>query len=168
MTAGRPLAIVDIDGVVADVRHRLHHLQTGRGRRKDWDAFFAAASDDGVHSEGLAVVERLAHDHEIVFLTGRPERLRASTEQWLDINGLGGHGLVMRPEGDRRPAATIKVELIAELSRDRTIGIVVDDDPLVLAAASTAGHPTFAADWERRSVDAEAGLREAQEIEGRT
>ena len=40
MTDGRPLAIVDIDGVVADVRHRLHHLDR---RPKNWSAFFAAA-----------------------------------------------------------------------------------------------------------------------------
>ena len=37
----RPLAIVDIDGVVADVRHRLVHVQS---RPKDWDAFFDASS----------------------------------------------------------------------------------------------------------------------------
>ena len=40
MDSERPLAIVDLDGVVADVRHRLHHLE---GRRKDWGRFFAAA-----------------------------------------------------------------------------------------------------------------------------
>ena len=33
----RPLAIFDIDGVVADVRHRLHHLES---RPKGWDEFF--------------------------------------------------------------------------------------------------------------------------------
>ena len=35
------LAVFDVDGVVADVRHRLHHL--GRHR---WDRFFAAADRD--------------------------------------------------------------------------------------------------------------------------
>ena len=64
----RPLTIVDIDGVLADMRHRLHHLH---GPRKDWRAFFAAARHDEPHPEGLAVVERLREDHERVFLTGR-------------------------------------------------------------------------------------------------
>ena len=37
------VAVIDIDGVLADVGHRLHHIQ---GRPKDWAAFFAAAGDD--------------------------------------------------------------------------------------------------------------------------
>jgi hypothetical protein len=36
----RPLAVFDLDGVLADVRHRLHFLDR---RPKDWDGFFAAA-----------------------------------------------------------------------------------------------------------------------------
>ena len=59
----RPIAVVDLDGVVADVRHRLHFVQS---RPKDWYRFFAAARTDPAHPEGLAVVARLADDHEIV------------------------------------------------------------------------------------------------------
>ena len=39
--AGRPVVIVDIDGTVADVHHRLHHIE-GRGR-KNWKGFFFLA-----------------------------------------------------------------------------------------------------------------------------
>ena len=46
-----PLAVIDLDGVIADVRHRLHHL---KAKPKDWDAFFAAAArHDEAHPEGL-------------------------------------------------------------------------------------------------------------------
>ena len=100
--ADRPLAVVDIDGVLADVRHRLHHL---RRRPKDWQAFFAAARHDEALPEGLAVVERLRDDHEVVLLTGRPRELEADTRVGLDEHGLGDLRLVMRPSGDRRPAA---------------------------------------------------------------
>jgi hypothetical protein len=157
----RPLAIVDIDGVVADVAHRLHHLQ---GRRKDWDAFFDAAVDDTPLAEGLAVVARLEADHEVVFLTGRPERCRVDTERWLDRHGLGGHRLVMRPEGTRRPAAALKVQLLSSLARGRQVAVVVDDDPLVTAAMEAAGHPTFLAAWAERAPT----LHRAQEVEGRS
>jgi hypothetical protein len=159
------LAIIDLDGVVADVRHRLGHL---RGRRKDWGAFFAAATDDEVHPEGAAIVRTLASEHEIVFLTGRPQHLAAATERWLDDHGLGGHRVVMRPAGDRRPAAVVKVELLGELAAGRSVGVVVDDDPDVLAAMRRAGHPTFDADWERRSAAEERVVRRAQESDGRT
>ena len=143
----RPLAIVDIDGVVADVRHRLSHLDR---RPKDWDAFFAAAGDDTVHAEGAAVVAKLSEDHDVVFVTGRPARLRDVTAAWLDANGFGGHRLVMRGDGDRRPAAVVKLELIGELAAGREVGVVVDDEPAVLDAVRARGLPTFAAAWERR------------------
>lgn len=160
-----PIAIVDIDGVVADVRHRLHHIT---GRPKDWDAFFDAAVDDPPHAEGLGVVRRLAEGHEIVYVTGRPNRLRAATAEWLDRHDIGGHQLMMRPNGDRRPAAQVKVELLAELARGREIGMVVDDDVRVLAAMRAAGYPTFAANWEQRAIDEARALEAAQEREGRT
>lgn len=166
MADARPLAVVDIDGVVADVRHRLHHLER---RPKDWRGFFAAAPDDPPHDEGLAVVARLVEDdHEIVFLTGRPEQHRAATQAWLGRHDLGGHRLVMRPAGDRRPAAAVKVELLDELRGDRPVAVVVDDDRRVLAAMAEAGHPTFHADWERRDDAEQRVLWEAQEAEGRT
>ena len=46
----RPLAVVDIDGVLADVGHRLHFLDR---RPKDWKGFFAAARTDPPHPEGI-------------------------------------------------------------------------------------------------------------------
>jgi phosphoglycolate phosphatase-like HAD superfamily hydrolase len=165
MADQRPLAIIDIDGVVADVRHRLVHVER---RPKDWDAFFAAAPEDPPHPSGLDLVRRLAQDHEVVFLTGRPRRCRRDTVAWLERHGLGGHRLVMRPGGSRRPAAEVKVELLADLAADRVVGIVVDDDSAVIAAMRAAGHPTLHADWEQRSAPAEAALFDAQEIEGRS
>lgn len=161
----RDLAIVDIDGVLADTRHRLHHLQR---RPKDWKGFFAAAVDDQPHPEGLAVVERLAQDHDIVFLTGRPAAEEGSTRAWLERHGLGGHRLVMRPPRDFRPAAQVKVELLARLAEGRQVAIVIDDDPRVIDAMAAAGHPTLLADWEPRAPEDDATLQRAQEEEGRT
>ena len=159
------LAIVDIDGVVAAGRHRLHHI---RRKPKDWKRFFADAAKDLPHPEGLAIVERLAQDHEVVFLTGRPIAEQAATQAWLERHGLAGHRLVMRPARDFRPAAVVKVELLAELARGRRVAVVVDDDPDVIAAMEAAGHPTLLADWEPRAPEQEATLRTAQEREGRT
>ena len=161
----RPLAIVDIDGVVADVRHRVHFVEQ---RPKDWQRFFAAAADDEPHAEGLAIVERLAMDHEVVFLTGRPEHLRAATVSWLAEHGLHEHPVYMRPEGDRGPSARFKVRTLRDLARGRLVGVVVDDDPFVIEAMRDAGYVTWHADWEVRDAAEEASLIEAQEIEGRT
>jgi phosphoglycolate phosphatase-like HAD superfamily hydrolase len=161
----RPLAIVDLDGVVADVRHRLHHLT---GRRKHWDAFFAAAVDDPPHPEGIAVVERLQQDHDVVYLTGRPERCRADTEAWLDRHGIGGHPLHMRSGRDRRPAAVVKPDLLRTIGHGREVAVVVDDDDRVVEAMRRAGYQVLHADWEKRAAEEDAALARAQEEQGRT
>ena len=161
----RPLAIVDIDGVVADVRHRVHYVEQ---RPKDWKRFFAAAVDDDPHPEGLAVIDKLREDHDVVFLTGRPEHLRGDTVAWLARHDLAGHPLHMRPEGDRGPSARFKVRELRRLARGRTVAIVVDDDDLVIAAMREAGYTTLHADWETRDAAEQAALVEAQEVEGRT
>lgn len=164
-TPGRPWAVIDIDGVVADVRHRLRHLQ---GRRKKWDAFFAAAPNDPAHPEGMRLVGELAHEHEVVFLTGRPEHCRRDTIDWLDRHGLPTDRVLMRPADDRRPAAEVKAELLAAaVAGGCSVAVVVDDEQ-VLEAMRVAGYPTRRADWETRSTDADVALTEAQELEGRT
>jgi len=157
----RPLAVIDLDGVVADVRHRLHHIS---GSSKNWGAFFAGVGDDDVLAEGRAVLERLAGGHEIVYLTGRPERTRQATQDWLDGHELPRGRLIMRSDSDRRPARLLKPRLLRSLARDREVAVVVDDDDAVCAALREQGWPVLHADW----MTSPAPLREAQESEGRT
>lgn len=157
----RPLAVVDIDGVVADVRHRLHHIES---RPKDWAAFFAAADADPPLAEGVARVRALAADHDVVYLTGRPEHLRRATEEWLARHGIPGTRLLMRRRGDYRPARVTKADELRRLGRVRDVAIVLDDDPEVCAALRAAGWPVEQATWVPHS----STLRVAQEREGRT
>ncbi|HVA61867.1 MAG TPA: hypothetical protein VNG13_15230 [Mycobacteriales bacterium] len=157
----RPLAVIDIDGVVADVRHRLHHLER---RPKDWAGFFAAAPEDPPLAEGVVVVRDLAATHEIVYLTGRPARTRGDTRDWLARHHLPPGRIVMRADGDHRPARIAKVELLREVGADREVGVVIDDDAAVCTAVSAAGYPVRQADWAGRAPALEA----AQEVEGRT
>jgi hypothetical protein len=62
----------------------------------------------------------------------------------------------------------VKLERLDELARERSIGVVVDDDPRVLEAARRAGYPVFVADWETKTTESTRALRDAQESEGRT
>jgi hypothetical protein len=160
--AARPIAIVDLDGVVADVRHRLHHID---GAGKDWDAFFAGIPDDPPLAEGLAVVERLlAEGHEIVFVTGRPERTRGDTERWLARHRLPRARVLMRRDGDRRPARQVKRAIVRRLATDRTVAVVVDDDPAVCDALEADGRAVYRAHW----MDRADPLHQAQERDGTT
>ncbi|SHF48635.1 hypothetical protein SAMN05443575_0070 [Jatrophihabitans endophyticus] len=152
------LAVFDVDGVVADVRHRLHHLDRGA-----WHRFFRAAGDDGLLPEGARLVADLGSRHEIVWLTGRPEWLREVTARWFAEHGLPAGELVMRPDGDFRPAPAYKLGALRRLA-PRGVHAVVDDDDEVVAAALAAGFPAVLADWVPRT----RRLRRAQDREGRT
>ncbi|MCW2499545.1 MAG: hypothetical protein JWN87_1221 [Frankiales bacterium] len=157
----RPLAVFDIDGVLADVQHRLHRLEH---RPPDWAGFFADAVHDEVHPEGVALAVEAARDCEVAYLTGRPEGCRADTERWLQEHGLPDGRLVMRRSGDRRPARRAKPQLLRGLAAGRTVAVVVDDDLEVCDAYAADGWTVLQADWADRS----AALQRAQEDEGRT
>jgi phosphoglycolate phosphatase-like HAD superfamily hydrolase len=156
----RPIAVLDLDGVLADVRHRLHHLER---QPKNWAAFFAAAARDPLLPEGAAVAAQLVADHEIVYLTGRPERCRPDTLDWLGRHGLPEGELIMRSNNDRRPAAQVKVGHLRTLRKRATLAVLIDDDPEVITAAISAGVPTLLADWVVRTE----ALARAQNEEGR-
>jgi hypothetical protein len=157
----RPLAVIDIDGVVADVRHRLHLIQ-GSSRR--WDRFFAAAADDPPLADGVALVRQLAADHDVLWLTGRPERNRRLTTTWLAAQGLPTEPLLMRADRDFRPARITKRDELRRLRGTREIGVVIDDDPEVVDMLAADGFPTRLADWLPHT----ATLHSAQESDGRT
>lgn len=155
-----PIAVLDIDGVLADVRHRLRHLET---RPASWSRFFAAAPGDPLLAEGAAVAHLLDEDHEIVYLTGRPERCRRDTERWLSVHGLPAGVLLMRRDDDRRPASQTKLGHLRTLARRGSIAVLVDDDPAVVAAATAVGLPTLLADWVPRA----GAVEQAQDVDGR-
>lgn len=159
-------AVFDVDGVLADVRHRLPHVQR---RPKDWTAFFAAMGEDGPLDVGI----RLAHDqveqgHLVVYLTGRNESHRRTTEAWLRRHGLPEGRLVMRPEHDRRPARLFKPEALRRLARSLRIVAVIDDDEAVVTVLRAAGWPVLHATWMPSQDDAQQALFEVQEVEGRS
>ncbi|WP_110182863.1 hypothetical protein [Nocardioides solisilvae] len=162
---GRQVAVVDIDGVLADVRHRLHHV---RESPKDWGAFFAAARHDPPLAEGLEVVRRLAEVYGIVYLSGRPEQCRRDTEEWFRRHGLPEGELRLRPARDRRPARVLKVAELRRIARDAEVVVHVDDDPEVVAASRAAGFDVLPATWMPEDRDDAVALRRAQEEDGRS
>jgi phosphoglycolate phosphatase-like HAD superfamily hydrolase len=161
MSDDRPLAVFDVDGVLADVRHRLHHLES---RPKNWDAFFRAAVDDPPLADGIALCRESAKECEVVYVTGRPAHCRRDTLAWFARQGLPEGRLSMRAAGDRRPARLAKPQLLRRLARGRTVAIVVDDDDQVCAAYEDAGWTVLRARW----MDTAPVLQQAQEDEGRT
>lgn len=168
-------AVVDIDGVLADVRHRLHFVERSP---KDWDGFFAAASHDAALPQGLALVHELvSRELDVVYVSGRPERCREDTLRWLQSHGLPLTSLHLRRDTDRRPARVTKLEVIHSLARKSPVEVVVDDDDAVVRTLRDAGFEVLHATWMSggtSGVDSSPAsavqetLFEAQEIDGQT
>lgn len=139
----RSLAVLDIDGVVADAAWRLPLLGAGpaSASRAAWAAFFDAAGDDRPIPSGLALARHLAVDHDVCWLTARSDRTRPLTVEWLNRHGLPCGELLMRPNDELRPSPVWKLEQLHALAKVRRIAVVVDDDTRVITMASEQGFP---------------------------
>ena len=124
----KPIVLVDIDGTLADVRHRLHHISGER--KKNWKAFFAGMDRDRPIASTVAWVQSLAQVHDIIMITGRPEAYRARTLAWLKKHEIPFADVFMRRDGDHRPDYEIKKEALQRWPKER-IKLVIEDRPPV-------------------------------------
>lgn len=141
------LYIFDIDGVVADISHRIHYM-----REKNYDKFYSdeeLARDEEI-TAGIDLVNRLfdSDNSFVMFMTGRPTSSDQATWKWLNEHEVKHSGVgFFRENGDYRPSPIVKVEgveqAIAEVkhildsaSKDGSMGEMdlgniyfIDDDP---------------------------------------
>lgn len=120
--------IVDIDGTIADVRHRLHHIKGPK--KKNWKAFFEEMYRDEPITDRLEQVRELSSKHQILIVTGRPEQYRAQTERWLQRHKVPYEKLYMRKNGDHRPDYEAKQAVLDEID-PKQIVLAIDDRPPV-------------------------------------
>jgi uncharacterized HAD superfamily protein len=129
MPAERKDVIVDIDGTLADVSHRLHHI---RGKRKKWKKFFELMSEDKPVQEIIDRVIELAQNHNIYVVTGRPDNYREVTEAWLELHGLPYEALYMRKADDYRTDDVVKQEILDKHFDKDNVALVIEDRPRVI------------------------------------
>jgi len=121
--------LVDIDGTLADITHRLHFIKGDRFADKDWDAFFDAMVDDTPIWFMVALVAALAAAHwDVIYVTGRPDIYRQQTSGWLDKQVTGERLLYMRKAGDRRPDDVVKREILQQIRSDGFEPVMAIDD----------------------------------------
>ncbi len=119
------IILCDIDGTVADNSHRQHFLEG----KKDWDGFFDALDLDKPIYE---IINKMNDEHnqgrEIIFLTGRPERYRDSTENWLKQYFNFPLRVVMRPNDNKKNKLLTKKEMFEQNFNIDEIFYVIDND----------------------------------------
>jgi predicted secreted acid phosphatase len=129
------IIVVDIDGTIADNSHREGFIQ---GTQKDWDSFYRPElmKEDKLIIGAREGLVKLTHNrnHKVIFLTGRPERTRAVTADWLEtyIWPVFEGELFMRGDKDRRKAHDYKRDQVVKLYAQNKIYhnfLFIDDDP---------------------------------------
>ncbi len=131
---------VDIDGVLADARHRQHHLTQGW---RDWDSFFMDATDDGVIEEQVTFLREVDDEHTIALVTSRPDWTAHITVEWLERHEIPWHVLIMRTTGDYGRAADIKTLAVRQLRAQGFEPVLaIDDHPANIRAYQQLGIET--------------------------
>lgn len=127
----KKIAMFDLDGVLADDRHRVHYALN-----LEWFKYFdpANVAADPVWSQGerlLFMMQSLGW--EIGYMTGRRESLRKTTTEWLEANGFPEGTLYMRGPGFlHQRLAEVKALWLRDF-QDTSAVVLFDDDPEVVA-----------------------------------
>jgi hypothetical protein len=123
------IVIFDIDGTLADVSERIHHV---RKKPKNWNAFFAGmAQDKAIHSMVRLCNLLYASGIQIILCSGRNEQHRTETVHWLAQQGVNYHELLLRKENDRRSDTDVKREMLAAIDKSRILFVVEDRSRVV-------------------------------------
>ncbi len=154
------LALIDLDGVVADPSKRFEYaeqlasvLHDKKTQYKEWTQVYWQAVFDPERVEtdtliegAVDALEALVIDgYQVIFLTSRPESMRAATAQWLvdhAVKTLGSEQLLMKPPAFQyTKTVTWKagtIQMLACFYAAEEV-LVIDDEHSASDALSTGG-----------------------------
>lgn len=150
-----PAVIVDLDGTLCNIDHRLHHVRTEG--KKNWKTFSEGLSQDTPNAWCADLVSLIHNSRNtLVYCSGRSEEYRDKTIAWLkqhnlywqcvENNNVGipiAEHLYMRPNGDYRTDWIIKETILDfELLTKFDIVFAIDDRQQVVDL------------WRRRGITA--------------
>jgi beta-phosphoglucomutase-like phosphatase (HAD superfamily) len=121
--------IWDLDGTLSDDRARAHFVEVEQGRKRNWRGYFDAIDADPPIAASMEILRAMnLAGIRTIFLTGRPDYTRPKTEAWLTANGLTEYDdLIMRPDGEFRPAGEFKVDEVRRLQEHYEIVCAFED-----------------------------------------
>lgn len=133
------VVLCDIDGTIADIKHRLHFVQkpadAGDDWKKDWKGFFRFMEDDLVREEVRKILIQFYNEGKtVIFMSARPEMYKDITLRWLQEHFLTfAWTVIMRKNGDKRPDTDVKKQMFEEHFPDKKcIHVVIDDRPAII------------------------------------
>jgi len=133
--------VFDIDGTISDCSHRIQYAHS-----KQWDEFHQRCLEDPVIVAIADLLLEMDRISSVILLTGRSNKYRYLTDQWLVRAGLYEHHdiLLMRPDNDWRPDHEMKIALLENSfgSKNKVLDnvwLVIDDRDSVVEGLRNYG-----------------------------
>jgi len=136
--------VVDMDGTLADVAG-IRHYVTDDLKNRDFEKFHGAASLVPPNRWVVDKVNEFGKAGAIVIVvTGRSERWRYRTVQWLRKWDVCFDFVFMRTNGDERPDVEVKRNILHAIRANGFhVQLAIDDNPSILALWNQEGIETL-------------------------
>lgn len=149
----RGVFVVDIDSTLANLQHRVHHVQK---HPPDMENFFDAQEHDSVYESMRCVSNALWYNYGIAIVTGRPLKYAEITLAWLVRHHIYYDMVYMAKDFPHDDVAQ-KKEAVESLRDDgyEVLG-AFEDRPRLVKMFRDNGVHTFASDatnWRYLSED---------------
>ena len=132
----------DLDGTLFNNEHRASAIPADRSHTASWHEFNALHIYDEAITHRIQLLNFLAMEHLVIYLTSRTETFYASTKAQLNMAKCPPGHLVMRGEHEHRPSAEFKVGAIADelmqLGLSDAEFMLIDDDINVCHAVAAS------------------------------
>ena len=141
----KDIVIFDLDGTLAIIDDRRQKAMKPNGKL-NWDKF---SSDELIKKDlpNIPVIKTAKLFHQsgfkIYVLSGRSDKTKKVTAQWLKKYDVPFDVLKMRKKDDTRPDEVIKKEFIFELSILEDIFLILDDREKVVKMWRSLQLPCF-------------------------
>lgn len=130
----------DVDGTLFNNEHRVGAIPADRSNTSNWREFNALHIYDTPIQYRIDLLNALAMDHLVIYLTSRTETFYDSTKAQLSMSKCPPGPLVMRGVDEHRSSADFKLDAINRELACRNVSVkpfmLIDDDRHVCEAVA--------------------------------
>lgn len=121
--------IVDIDGTISDLSHRLHYLEE---KPKNYDAFYDEVDKDLPISQVIDIVRDLSQYRHIIITSGRTNKTCDKTVDWLKKYNVPYDALLMKQWYFIQTDIEAKTSIYNKCLKGKNIIMSIDDRPSIV------------------------------------
>jgi hypothetical protein len=139
----RKLVIIDLDGTLANIDHRTHHVKKDK---PDWDAFNRECVNDKPNAWCVKLINELSRAYlvRLVIVSARSKVVEAETRDWLNNHveafvTADVELFMLREVGDNTEDVELKMRWLKENGGSGAVLFAVDDRQKVVDAWRAAG-----------------------------